>query len=242
MQYLITKEWLKSEESYSRKLDLDWFNDNYPDGGDHKEVYLALENVDKQCGYWLLGHIGKTEFAIKVAMEVYKEDSFTVWANNWLNYIDRTELSAATAKARAKADAKKLSVAVNKAVEETEETGEETLEGVLAGAVQRAARAGQLAAEAAERAARAESSEGGSAELSVIYVMETKEELVWVERAVKWTAEELAKEAAWIADYSARMIRVDEFEIEAEAEDSAEYKRFLDVLDTCLRGSDYAKI
>ena len=45
----------------------------------------------------------KVAFGILCSLEVYKEKSYVVWANNWLNNVDRTEL-AADADAAAAAD------------------------------------------------------------------------------------------------------------------------------------------
>ena len=93
---LITKEWLNEKEACTGGLN--WFTANYPDGADHKDVYLALESVDKDWGYWLLGSIGGAEFAIRVAMTVCKDEPWTLWANRWLDGTDRSESAARSAR------------------------------------------------------------------------------------------------------------------------------------------------
>ena len=96
---LITKEWLNEKEACTGGLK--WFTANYPDGADHKDVYLALESVDKDWGYWLLGSIGGAEFAIRVAMTVCKDEPWTLWANRWLDGTDRSESAAESARSAA---------------------------------------------------------------------------------------------------------------------------------------------
>jgi len=46
----------------------------------------------------------KIAFGILCSLEVYKEESYVIWAKNWLNNVDRTDLAAARA-ARAAMDA-----------------------------------------------------------------------------------------------------------------------------------------
>ena len=94
----ITKEWLKKKEACREGYK--WFCKNYPDGVDHKKLYAALQSIDKDWGYWLLGHMGGTEFGIRCGMAVYSELSWTQWANDWLSGKDRSA-EAARAAARA---------------------------------------------------------------------------------------------------------------------------------------------
>ena len=47
----------------------------------------------------------KIAFSILCSLEVYKEPNFVLWANNWLNGIDRSYADAADAAANAAADA-----------------------------------------------------------------------------------------------------------------------------------------
>ena len=89
---IITAHWLERKNACVDGLN--WFNVTYPEGADYKEVYLALESVNKDWGYWLLGSIGGTEFAIRVAMTVYKDEPWTLWANRWLDGTDRSESAA----------------------------------------------------------------------------------------------------------------------------------------------------
>ena len=96
---IITAHWLERKNACVDGLN--WFNVTYPEGADYKEVYLALESVNKDWGYWLLGSIGGTEFAIRVAMTVYKDEPWTLWANRWLDGTDRSESAAESARSAA---------------------------------------------------------------------------------------------------------------------------------------------
>ncbi|MBM3327781.1 MAG: hypothetical protein FJY65_12580 [Calditrichaeota bacterium] len=64
------------------------------------EGEIAIRDGQKKCGCKELTTIRQipipiltkeqiVEIAIRCAMEVYKEPSFTKWANNWLNNVDR---------------------------------------------------------------------------------------------------------------------------------------------------------
>jgi hypothetical protein len=92
---IITKEWLIENKACTDGVT--WFTANYPDGADHKDVYLALEKANKHWGYWLLGHIGGAEFAIRCAMTVCKDESWTLWATRWLDGTDRSVATARSA-------------------------------------------------------------------------------------------------------------------------------------------------
>ena len=91
----ITKEWLKKEGACADGFK--WFIAKYPDGVDHKDLYVAAQEIDKGWGYWLLGHIGGTEFGIRCAMKVYFEPVWVQWANDWLSGKDRSAGSARAA-------------------------------------------------------------------------------------------------------------------------------------------------
>ena len=53
--------------------------------------------ITEQIDVPVITNIQKIAFSILCALEVYKEEKFVLWANNWLNNIDRSSESANSA-------------------------------------------------------------------------------------------------------------------------------------------------
>jgi len=109
----VTLTWLEDQGACNAVKE--WFAKHYPNGVGHRELYAALQPKHKGWGYWLLGRIGKAEFAIRCALWVYKEPTWVEWATRWLSGEDRTAATAAAAAAaadRAAADADRAAARV----------------------------------------------------------------------------------------------------------------------------------
>ncbi len=92
----ITDQWLIMNSAC--EYGINWFNKNYPDGIDHKNLYKTLQAKTeinfKYWDIWLLAHIGGAELAIRCVMRIYTDPSWTQWANDWLSGKDRTTTTA----------------------------------------------------------------------------------------------------------------------------------------------------
>ena len=149
----------------------------------------------------------KIRFAILCAMAVYKDETWTDWANNWLSGKDR---SAATAVVAAEAAETAAVAEAAAAVAARAAYGAEAAAVVAAGAAARAARAAEAAAAVAARAAARAAY--GAAEAAAAETAAARAEAAAVVAAGAAAAEaygaETAAEAAAVAAYGAETAAV----------------------------------